>query len=159
MTRPRRAEVAAASALLAVGVLVAALARRLPYWQDYAPGPGFFPMWLGLLLAVTAAVELSLVLRQSNGDSADRSADASVADRQGTRRPAILAGLSVVAALLVLPLGFVLATALFVAAVSWSLDPHRRLSNAAATIVIPLGVWVLFVLWLGVPLPRGPLGF
>jgi len=165
MTRPRRtAEVAAASALLAVGVIVALMARRLPYWHDYAPGPGFFPMWLGILLAVTAAFELSLARKVRTEEAqteADVEANAEPSTRADTltRRTALLAALSVVAALLVTPLGFVLAIGVFVAAASWTLAPRARLTNATATVAIPLGVWAIFVVWLGVPLPRGPLGF
>jgi hypothetical protein len=33
------------------------------------------------------------------------------------------------------------------------------LTNALSTILIPLAVWLIFVAWLGVPLPKGPLGF
>ncbi len=55
--------------------------------------------------------------------------------------------------------GLILATVIFVAAASWTLEPTRKLTNALSTILIPLAVWLIFVAWLGVPLPRGPLGF
>src|SRR5262245_63257754 len=62
----RGPDVAAALALLATGIAVAAYSRRLPYWLDVAPGPGFFPMWLGVLLALLAAFELFLILASSS---------------------------------------------------------------------------------------------
>jgi putative tricarboxylic transport membrane protein len=154
MTRTRRAgEVFAASTLCAIGVLIAVVARRLPYWHDYAPGPGFFPLWLGILLACTAAVELAIVLRRPSTETAPSS------DPPLTRRAAWVGGLTVLAAVLVAPLGFVLATGVFVAAVSWALAPDRKFLNGLTTVLIPLVVWLVFVAWLGVPLPRGPLGF
>jgi putative tricarboxylic transport membrane protein len=154
MTRSRRAgELLAASTLLAVGIVVAVVASRLPYRHDYAPGPGFFPLWLGILLACTAAVELAIVLRASP------TAPAPSSDPPLTRRAAWVGGLTVLAALLVAPLGFILATGVFVAAVSWTLAPDRKVLNGLTTVLIPVVLWLVFVAWLGVSLPRGPLGF
>jgi putative tricarboxylic transport membrane protein len=154
MTRSRRAgELLAASTLLAVGIVVAVVARRLPYWHDYAPGPGFFPLWLGILLSCTAALELAIVLRVPPTSTALSN------DPPLTRRAAWVGGLTVLAALLVAPLGFILATTVFVAAVSWTLAPDRKLLNGLTTVLIPVVLWLVFVAWLGVPLPRGPLGF
>jgi putative tricarboxylic transport membrane protein len=143
----------AAAVLLGVGAFVAVYARTLPYWHDYAPGPGFFPFWLGVLLACAAVVELAptIVFR--------RPASERGGDPQLTRRSWALAALSVGAALLIAPLGLILATALFVAAASWTLDPSRRIVVVFATLLIPACVWLVFVAWLNVPLPRGPLGF
>lgn len=160
-TRSRRAaEVAAASALLVAGVIVAALSRRLPYWHDFAPGPGFLPTWLGVLLTVAAAFELVVLSKEraaSTVSIGDR--DPSASDAPMSRRAAMLAVLSVGAAFLVSPLGFVLAIAVFAAAAAWTLAPERRVANAMTAIAIPCGVWLVFVAWLGVPLPRGPFGF
>jgi len=75
------------------------------------------------------------------------------------RRAAMLAALSVVAVFLVSPLGFVLSSAVFAGAAAWTLAPERRVANALTAIAIPCGVWLVFVVWLGVPLPRGPFGF
>jgi putative tricarboxylic transport membrane protein len=157
MMRTRRAaDVAAAGGLLTVGVLVVLISRRQPYWHDYAPGPGFVPLWLGLLLSAVASLQLFLLMTAS--PSAPESSP-STDDQPLTRRTAVLGFLAVAAALLVAPLGFVLAMAAFVAAASWSIDPHRHITNTAATVAIPVCVWLLFGVWLGVPLPRGPLGF
>jgi putative tricarboxylic transport membrane protein len=158
MTRPRlTSETAAALALCATGVMVVWLSRDLPYWIDIAPGPGFFPRWLGVLLTIGAAFECFFSLRSSPAGAIPTPA---VEDESAlSRRSAILGAISVASALLVAPLGFVVATGIFVAAASWTLDPARRVTNAAASIVIPASVWLLFSVWLGVPLPRGPWGF
>jgi putative tricarboxylic transport membrane protein len=158
MTRPRvTPDTATAIALCATGVIVVWLARDLPYWIDTAPGPGFFPRWLGVLLTIGAAFEFVFSSRSS---SAGAMAPPLAGDDSAlSRRSAILGAISVASALLVAPLGFVVATGVFVAASSWTLDPARRLTNAAASIVIPVSVWLLFSVWLGVPLPRGPWGF
>jgi putative tricarboxylic transport membrane protein len=159
MTRPRLTpETATALVLCAAGVLVVWLSRDLPYWIDIAPGPGFFPRWLGVLLTIGAWFELFFSVRSSS--SAGATARPSAEDASAlSRRSAILGAISVASALLVAPLGFVVATGVFVAAASWTLDPARRLTNAAASILIPASVWLLFSVWLGVPLPRGPWGF
>jgi putative tricarboxylic transport membrane protein len=138
--------------VLAIGIGVAAEARTLPYWHEYAPGPGFFPLWLGLLLAAVAVLEL-VVLFRSKGERA------AAPDVRMTGRSWALGILTVVAAQIVPFVGLILATVIFVAAASWTLEPTRKLTNALSTILIPLAVWLIFVAWLGVPLPKGPLGF
>jgi putative tricarboxylic transport membrane protein len=117
-------------------------------------------MWLGVLLAVVAAFELVVALKvPALKPSPAADGDPLAEDVLVNRPAAILAVLSVIAALLVPLLGFVLATAVFVAAAAWTLAPDRRVANALTAVAIPLGVWIVFVAWLGVPLPRGPLGF
>jgi putative tricarboxylic transport membrane protein len=148
----RSAEAAAALVVLAIGIGVAAVARTLPYWHEYAPGPGFFPLWLGVLLAAVALLELVVLFRSRE----DRPAAPAV---PMTGRSWALAILTVVAAQIVPFVGLILATVIFVAAASWTLEPTRKLTNALSTILIPFAVWLIFVAWLGVPLPKGPLGF
>jgi hypothetical protein len=140
--------------VLAAGVFVAAYSRTLPYWHEYAPGPGFFPFWLGVLLASVAFFELvrAFAFHRAAGDS-------TAEEPRLTRRSWVLALLTVGAALLIAPLGLILATAVFVAASSWTLDSSRRVANVIATFAIPTCIWLVFAVWLGVPIPRGPLGF
>ena len=45
----------AAAVLAAFGVYVISVARKLPYASDSGPGPGFFPIWLGIGMVLFAA--------------------------------------------------------------------------------------------------------
>lgn len=131
---------AAAAALCALGLFVVWRARGLPYWIDRAPGPGFLPLWLGVLLAVCAAAE---AVRTRGRESRPLF----------TPRAGALALVTAGAVALVPLVGLVLAAAALTAGASWLLDPRRHTANALATIATPLVVWLVFVRWLGVPLP------
>jgi uncharacterized membrane protein len=136
--------------LLLLGIAVVVQALRLPYWIDTAAGPGFVPFWLGLALAVAAA---GLLI------APPVAAVAAAADRAQARRVTIVTGLAAGSVLLVYPLGMVLASGAFVAASLFYLAPARRAANALAAAATPAIVWLVFVRWLAVPLPRGPFGF
>lgn len=45
----------AGAALIAFGVYVITVAVKLPYVSDVGPGPGFFPLWLGIGLVLFAS--------------------------------------------------------------------------------------------------------
>jgi putative tricarboxylic transport membrane protein len=43
-------------ALAAFGIYVISVATRLPYVSEVGPGPGFFPLWIGIGLVLFAAI-------------------------------------------------------------------------------------------------------
>ena len=49
-----RGNLAAGAALGAFGVYVISVAVKLPYVSEVGPGPGFFPLWLGIGLVLFA---------------------------------------------------------------------------------------------------------
>ena len=127
---------------LAAGIIVQASGWE--YAGEDGPGPGFFPLWYGIAMAV---LSLALVI-----SSALRSERESV-DWRGTARAfALWVALAISVALLKL-FGFVIAFAalsFFVVAVMY----RRRLRVAAAVaLALTAGFYVLFPLALGVALP------
>ena len=45
----------AGACLAAFGIYVISVASRLPYVSEVGPGPGFFPLWLGIGLVIFAS--------------------------------------------------------------------------------------------------------
>jgi putative tricarboxylic transport membrane protein len=140
----------AALLLVVFGIFITLEARALPYWSGSAPGPGFVPFWLGVLLVAASAM---LAARKTR--------PAFIVDATGAPRirPSVIVALTAGAALLTLVTGFVVASGVFMAATLTYLRPGHARSNWIAAFVTPLAVWLVFVRWLGVPLPAGPLGF
>lgn len=149
-----RSELVAAGLLVALGIFVAAQAWEWPYLTKDGPGPGFFPLWIGLLLA---ALSILLVALQMRDAAAGKSSEKT--NWRGTGRVLIGWLAVMVSAALLQPAGFVVSymvlTAFLIVVVfrqTWRAAALVSVSSAAA-------FWVLFVLLLNVRLPAGPWGF
>jgi putative tricarboxylic transport membrane protein len=134
--------------LLLFSAFVIVEARTLPYWTTDAPGPGFLPFWLGVLLACGA-----VALFKSTA------ASQALPDRATAIRLTVVVALTAGASVLGLFIGLVLASGIFMGATLTYLRPGRARTNALTAVLTPVVVWLLFVRWLSVPLPTGPLGF
>ncbi|MEO8311341.1 MAG: tripartite tricarboxylate transporter TctB family protein [Caldimonas sp.] len=150
----RSADRVAGAALLALGIAFSAGAlSHYGYWGENGPGPAFLPFWLGLLMALLAAVLLV---------GAVRSRDAGPewlprGDR--LRRLAVVLGASVAFVALLNVIGMTVGTVLFL--VVLMRVPDRQ--SWFRTITVALGVaglnFLVFAYWLHVPVPTSPLGF
>ncbi len=149
-----RSETAVAAGFGVMGLVWAVMALDLTYMGELAPGPGFLPFWLGVTLVVLSII---LIARRWLARP-DRPAQPLVATT-GWRKPAVVAiGLSVCIAAISW-LGFLISVSLYLVSL---LRFVERRSWALAVIVgvgTPLLLHVVFRAGLGVPLPRGPMGF
>jgi hypothetical protein len=141
--------------LLLVGSVAYALAavRRYEYWALEGPGSGFLPFWLGLAMAVLAAL---LLVTSTRGRGPAR---AWLPTGHGRQRLVVVIAATAVLIAVLPAIGMIVGIALFLVTIlrfverySWRLT----MSVAAATAA---GCWLLFSYWLGVPFPTGPLGF
>ena len=140
--------IVAATALLAFSAWYAWLANGLPERSlPNTPGPSFFPLVVITLVAVLSAA----LLVKGIADSA----------RPGAVSPlAPLAVGSFFVYLALLPVaGFVIASVAFFAALMFLYGSRRPLHIAAASLVAPAVLFVLFRYGFQIVLPRGPLGF
>jgi len=131
------------------------LALRLPMGDELGPGPGFFPLWLGLIgaaLAITLFVE---VWRQP-ADGPDE--EALTPDRPAVKRILAVLILLAASALLLDPLGFRLTALLFAALLLLALGVRSLLIVAVFAAGAGFGVFHVFYYWLKVPLPIGVFG-
>ena len=144
-----RRDVVVAALALVFSVTAAYESAKLPLGTIHKPGQGFFPFWISAVLFLLGLFLLfqALTSRPST-------------DREGSGRVAKVAALLVVLAaytFLLDPLGYPLCTFLLVLFMLRATDPQPwtvALSMAAITAV---GSYVVFAIWLSVPLPRGPL--
>jgi len=150
----RNADRIAGAALLAFAVAFSAGALKYyGYSAPDGPGSGFFPFWLGVIMAVLAAMML---------------VGASRAPEQGAewlpkgdrlRRLAVVLGITFVFVALLKVVGMILGTALFLVALMRVLDRTAwplTLLVACATAGIN---WLVFTYWLKVPFPVSVFGF
>jgi hypothetical protein len=140
----------AASALMALAVVgVVESARLLPYGAVRNPGPGFYPWWVSLALGVLALVLLGQWLL---GTRHARPGE----DGRFIKVVGVLAVLAVYA-LVLEPVGYPIATFVLVLFMLRVTDPQRWPVAFGMGLLAAGGSYVLFGVWLGVPLPAGVL--
>ena len=150
----RRADRVGAVLLLLFGVWFAAVAlRNYTYWGTTGPGSGFFPFWLGLAMAVLAALLLVRAVREP-----DPGPPWVPHGRGLVRFLGVLGG--AVAFLVVMPwLGMAVTTVLFLVGILKLLEGHSWAASVAIALATALVNWAVFAWWLRVPFPTGVLGF
>lgn len=147
-----------AGLLLAAGFALALWeASSFQYGTEFAPGPGFAPVWLS---AIGVAVSLLIALNAFKGArNPARKEDAGVKHAPAlVRVAATLAGL--VAMVIIADwLGLVSAILLFLLFLTLGVLRLHTLTAIGASAGTALFVYVVFVRLLEVPVPSGPLGF
>ena len=139
---------AAAIAVIAVATLAGGLTTPDPGFGVVPPAA--FPVVLGLLMLATAAWLAFDTLRHS------RKADVEPLDRRPFAATAIATAMFLAA---FIPLGFVLSGTAFLVTQSRILGSRAPVRDVIASIVFVLAVYWLFVGFLTVDLPNGPLPF
>jgi hypothetical protein len=130
------------SAAFAAGAL-----KYYKWWGHDGPGSAFLPFWLGVVMAVLAAMMLFRKTIRSSGSLLP----------EGEARNRVLVVLGITAAFIALlkVLGMVVGTALFLVVLVRYLGRHPwRVTIALALAAAGLN-WLVFVHWLRVPMPEG----
>jgi hypothetical protein len=142
-----------AIALFLFGGIIALLSLQLPIGTLRAPGTGFFPLVLGLILMGLAAchvIQLHLSGRKpTTGSEPDRGPGGS------TQRVLRFMGAVVIATALLEPLGYPLVSFLLMLALLQSLGIRRWHFSGLIAILTAGASYILFVHWLKIPLPKG----
>jgi hypothetical protein len=157
----------AAVAQLLLGAITAALSLQLPLGTFRLPGSGLFPLALGLLLALLSAIQVARLLLARRAaaaavapqPAAPQPAAAKPAEPQGaTRRVALFIAVVAASIALLQPIGYVFSSLLLMLGLLRVLEVRWRVALPVAALAAA-GAHVLFVLWLKIPMPPGPLGF
>ena len=149
-----KSELVAAFLLIALGAFVLRQALDWPYLTADGPGPGFFPVWIGICIIALAAVLVVVQVVHAVGRS-----PVPATRWSGTGR--VLAGwvgLMISIALLE-PAGFVASFSLLTMFLVMVIFRRRFLQALTLGIAASAGFWLLFVKLLKVQLPAGPWGF
>lgn len=147
-----RGDVISGAVLAALGVLIVVEAKQLEYFGADGPGPGFFPIWYGLVMVVLSVVLIgsSLLGRTEPGNPVEWRAVGN----------ALMAWAALVACIALFEvLGFLASFALFtLIVVGWIYGKPWTVALAVAA-GCAVSFYLVFPLMLGVALPVGVLGF
>ena len=144
-----RADAAAAGTVLVFAASALREASKLPFGAVRNPGPGFLPWWIGAALGLLAVVLLGQAL------AARPTARPGGGGGRALKVGGLLAALAGFVWLLE-PLGYPLCTFLLVLFMLRVVEPHPWALAVSVAAIATVGSYVVFAVWLRVPLPPGP---
>jgi putative tricarboxylic transport membrane protein len=153
MTRDR-GNLFAGALLAAFGIYVISVSSRLAYVSEVGPGPGFFPLWLGIGLVFFSSCLMIGSLMPSRGAAKNEAHSWKAAGRA-------LAGwfAMMVAIALLGKIGFGLSFVILTIFLIVALDRRPPLLAVCVGIGLAVAFHLIFVLALDVSLPKGLWGF
>lgn len=152
VARPSTVDMVVAALVVAIGLVVIVEARRLGAgWTSDGPGAGYFPFYIGLILAVGGAGILLQALRARGSD------DGTFVDDVQLKRVASVLLPSLVYAGAIMLLGLYVASAVFIALFMIILGKYSPLKSVLVGVGVNALFFVMFEVWFKVPLYKGAL--
>ena len=140
--------------LLAASVAILLAVFAIPGRGGYSTsGPRFVPLIVAIGLIALSAAFLARTLVRPDMDLAERSAAEDEVTQWAT--PALVVVALVAYALLLEPLGYIVATAVFYVPVARLLGSRALMRDAISGLVLGVGLYTAFTQYLGVSLPAG----
>ncbi|MBI4790575.1 MAG: tripartite tricarboxylate transporter TctB family protein [Chloroflexi bacterium] len=151
----KKADQITAIVLLLFSAFVIAESSKMTLMVEFAPGYGFFPFWLGILMAVLSV--MLFVDARRRPEALDESASF-------PSKPIflnvllVLASLGVYAFLMEL-VGYMVDTLLLAFVLVGLVEKEKWQKALVAAVLMTAGLYVIFQVILGVSLPKNVLGF
>ena len=143
-----------AACLAAFGIYVISVAARLDYVSEVGPGPGFFPLWLGIGLVLFASglmfASLSISRSKAKGESQSW---------KGAGRALAAWSALMVAITLLGRMGFAVSFIVLTMFLVVALDRRPALLAVGVGIGLAVSFHLIFVVALDVSLPKAFWGF
>jgi putative tricarboxylic transport membrane protein len=142
-------DIGVAALTLIFGAAAAYESAKLPFGTIHSPGQGFFPWWISAVIFLLALLLFFQALTSRS----------SVARERSGRIVKVAMLLVILAAytFLLEPLGYPLSTFLLVLFMLRAIDTQRWPVALGMAAITSVGSYVVFAIWLSIPLPRGPL--
>jgi hypothetical protein len=138
--------------LLIIGVVVIVESRRLGAgWTSDGPGSGYFPFYIGLIIAVSGAGILYQALHGKKKNTGP------FVDSQQLKRVLSVLIPAAVYVLAVQFVGMYVASAIYIALFMIILGKYSWVKGAAAALVVSTLFFLMFEVWFKVPLFKGSL--
>ena len=149
----RTLDVAPALVMLGLSVVVYAGTRDLVYWSEFTPGPAFLPTWVAGAGVLISLVILAQALRKGG------TAKPEWPDKAGGARVVLTTAGLVLCVPLAPHLGFVATTVVFMVGMMLGVLRRKLAPTLLTALTIGVLIYTVFLWWLKVALPTGPLGF
>jgi hypothetical protein len=130
-------------------------ASLLPYGNVHNPGPGFYPLWLGMLLGAMSLGLILTVTRQKEGARILR--DILAEKIRWGKVVSVIIALVLYGALMDYA-GFLIVTFLLMVFLLWAIEPQPWKVVIGWAIFASVGCYLVFDFWMKLRLPKGFLG-
>ena len=147
--RKRRVDQVSALIWLMVGGFVIVESRELLYMDEFGPGPGFFPFWLGVIVTLLGIGLLgqAIIFKQEESISF-------FGKHAALQMVLVMVGFFVFV-FFIEKTGFYLASGLLFLFLLWAVEKKGWKFSLAAAIVAGLALWAIFGVALKLQMPRG----
>jgi hypothetical protein len=148
----RAVEIGIAVLVFLFGTVVVLDSYRLgARWGEDGPQPGYFPLYVGLLICFASVIVLVRALR-------DRSlANKSFVSTESLKKILTVLVPTAVYAALITYLGLYVASTLYIAYFMWRLGNYPWIKIVPVAVGVSVVFFLVFETWFQVPLPKGPL--
>jgi hypothetical protein len=150
-----RDEVIGGTLIFLFGAVTVYFSLRMPIGTFRAAGSGLFPLGLGILLMGLSG---TLLIKSYIQGKRSREKTMQAGSARSTKQVVLFMGAIVVATLLFKSLGYPLMAFLLLLALLRILGVRRWAYNLSLSLLTATGAYLLFVLWLQIPLPKGFIG-
>lgn len=129
--------------------------RRWDYMAEYSPGPGFFPFWLGITLAIISCYLLYETFRRKPSEEDRKSV---LPRKQALYRVGSIMLVFTGVVVFMGTLGFTVAITLFVGTILYALEKYSIYKSVGYAIAYSATVWFVFTYLMEMTFPVGFLG-
>jgi hypothetical protein len=134
-------------------------ATDFQYGAEFSPGPGFAPVWLSAIGLFVSLLITLIGFRMLRASERSEATAAPELEKWGVLR-VVLTLLGLAAMIFFVPvLGLALAILAFLLYLTLVVQRHSPVVGIGASVGTVVFVYVVFVHFLDVPVPAGPLGF
>lgn len=148
-----RAEFIGAWAVLLFGIFITVFSLQYEYYTELGPGPGFLPLLLGIGILIGGVIEVVKAFLAKK--KIESGAFLTPRSKLGLQ----MLGLIIVGFLLIPVLGISIALSLCTAAAMKVIGKHKVSTCVLTAVGSAIAIYYIFGQWLGIPLPKGLIGF
>jgi putative tricarboxylic transport membrane protein len=157
----KRAETVAASIFMLLGVLVIKSSTALIYMTDIGPGPGFFPLWLGILLIFLGLILVlqNVIAMKKNDQKTSENEEPLWPGVAGATRVGVVIFALLAVSFLITRIGFILSIFILISSLLYTLGKQKISTTLIVAFSGSFGVYFLFTKFLYVELPQATISW
>jgi hypothetical protein len=151
----KKADQGSGLVLLVIAGFITWGSLSLPYGNIHNPGPGFFPLWLGMILG---AMAVGLILKSTRQKEDAKLLQDILSEKVRWEKVFLVLIALILYGSLMNYFGFLIVTFLLLAFLLYFIEPHPWKTVVGWTLIGAFGAYLIFEVWMKLRLPKGFLG-